>query len=261
MASWNPAQYGTFLEWRTRPSRDLAQRIDLPSPRRVIDLGCGPGNSTGVCAARWPSASIFAVDSSLEMIEAARTTHPTRRFEVDDIGQWARRAEDPAAPIDLIFSSAALQWVEDHADIFPRLLRKLAPGGVLAVQMPAYDAIPNQLMREMAASEGWRKWFPEGRASEWRSYPLEFYYAVLVRKAKWLDLWQTDYLQPMPDLQGIVDWYKSTGLRPYLDRIMDEAEQRDFLEEYRAKLEPFFPASEESGVPFVFRRIFIVAGI
>jgi len=261
MTSWNPAQYSAFLEWRTRPSRDLARRIDLNSPRQVIDLGCGPGNSTAVCVARWPSSHILGVDSSQEMIEAARTSQPSRRFEVDDIGQWARRPEDPSAPIDVIFSSAALQWVSDHVDIFPRLLRKLAPGGVLAVQMPAYNAIPNQLMREIAASDHWRRWFPDGRANEWRSHPLEFYYAALVREAKWLDLWQTDYLQPMPDVQGIVDWYRSTGLRPYLERISDEAEQRRFLQEYRDKLESFFPGSEAGGVPFLFRRIFIVAGV
>lgn len=259
--SWNPVQYGTFLEWRTRPSRDLAQRIDLPSPRRIIDLGCGPGNSTEVCAARWPSASILGIDHSPEMLEAARTAHPTTHFEVGDIAEWVRQAPDPAMPVDLIFSSAALQWVENHAEVFPRLLLKLAPGGVLAVQMPAYDAIPNQIMREMAASERWRKWFPAARANEWRSHPLEFYYDVLARHTRRLDLWQTDYLQPMPDLQGVVDWYKSTGLRPYLDSILDEGDQREFLDEFRSKLQPFYPASAAGGVPFLFRRIFIVGGI
>jgi trans-aconitate 2-methyltransferase len=261
MTSWNPAQYCAFLEWRTRPSHDLAQRVGLTEPRRIVDLGCGPGNSTQVCAARWCSASILGVDSSPEMIEAARRSQPASRFEVDDIGQWARRAPAPAEPIDLIFSSAALQWVEDHADIFPRLLRKLAPGGVLAVQMPAYDAIPNRVMREVAASERWRRWFPHGRANEWRSHALEFYYTVLANKANRLDLWQTDYMQPVSDVQEIVEWYKSTGLRPYLDRITDEAGREDFLHEYHAKLAPYFPTLETGGVAFLFRRIFIVATV
>jgi trans-aconitate 2-methyltransferase len=261
MNSWNPAQYGTFLEWRTQPSRDLAQRIALTSPRRIIDLGCGPGNSTHVCASRWPSASILGIDGSSEMIAAARAAHPDMQFEADDIGNWANRTAIPTPPIDLIFSSAALQWVENHADLFPRLLHLLAPGGVLAAQMPAYDAIPNRVMRELAASERWRHWFPEGRAKEWRSHSLEFYHSLLTRDAKRLDLWQTDYMQPLPDVQGIVNWYKSTGLRPYLERITDEIAQKDFLQEFAATLAPFYPEMEAGCVPFLFRRIFIVAGI
>jgi trans-aconitate 2-methyltransferase len=261
MASWNPAQYRTFLEWRTRPSRDLAQRINIAAPRQIVDLGCGPGNSTAVCAERWPAASILGLDSSPEMIAAARAAQPDRCWAVGDIGEWAFQPSKPGEQVDLIFSSAALQWIEDHATVFPRLVEKLAPGGVLAAHMPAYDAIPNQTMRAMASSARWRRWFPDGRAKEWRSHPLEFYYAALARSAKWLDLWATDYLQIMPDLDGIVEWYKSTGLRPYLDRIEDHAQRQEFLAEYQSRLNRFYPNSEAGGVPFLFRRIFIVAGV
>lgn len=260
MASWNPVQYSTFLDSRTRPSRDLVQRVELSSPRRIIDLGCGPGNSTMVCAERWPEASILGLDNSPEMIESARTSQPNRQWSVSDIGEWARQSDDSVGPVDLIFSCAALQWVDGHADVFPRLIQKLSPGGILAVHMPAYDAIPNRTMREMAASERWRQWFPDRRANEWRSHALEFYYANLARFAKWLDLWATDYLQIMPNLHGIVEWYQSTGLRPYLDCIKDARQRQEFLDEYGARLSPFFPESEAGGVPFLFRRIFIVAG-
>lgn len=256
--TWNPTQYATFLDLRTRPSRDLAQRVDA-SPRRVIDLGCGPGNSTAVCAERWPDASIAGLDSSPEMIETARARFPNLEWRVADIRAWID--EDPEGRVDLIFSSAALQWVDDHAVVFPRLLRKLAPGGVLAVQMPDYDAAPNRVLREMAAAERWRKWFPDGRAKEWRSHPLEFYYAVLAGAAKRLDLWATEYLQVMPHGEAIVDWYKGTGLRPYLDRIDDAGELDNFLREYGERLTPLYPASEAGGVPFLFRRIFLVAAV
>jgi trans-aconitate 2-methyltransferase len=261
MASWNPTQYGIFLDWRTRPSRDLAQRINIAAPRQIIDLGCGPGNSTAVCSERWPAASIRGLDSSPEMIASARAAQPDRCWTVGDIGEWALQPLKPEEQVDLIFSSAALQWIDDHATVFPRLIEKLSPGGVLAAQMPAYDAIPNRLMREMAASERWRRWFPDGRTKEWRSHPLEFYYAALVRSAKSLDLWATDYLQIIPDIDGIVEWYKSTGLRPYLDRIEDNGHRLEFLDEYRSCLDAFYPKSEAGGVPFLFRRIFIVAGV
>lgn len=260
MPSWDPAQYGAFLDWRTRPSRDLVQRIDLASPRRIIDLGCGPGNSTALCAERWPAASIIGLDSSPEMIESARALQPDRQWKVGDIGAWARQPEDGAERMDLIFSCAALQWVDDHADVFPRLIRKLTSDGVFAVHMPAYDAVPNRVMREMAASERWSKWFPDRRAREWHSHSLDFYYAALSRCTKWLDLWATDYLHIMPDVNGIVEWYRGTGLRPYLDCIRDPDERHEFLDEYRARLSPLFPTSEAGGVPFLFRRIFIVAG-
>jgi trans-aconitate 2-methyltransferase len=261
MASWNPTQYGAFLDWRTRPSRDLAQRINITAPRRIIDLGCGPGNSTAVCAERWPAASILGLDSSPEMIASARASQPDRCWMIGDIGEWALQPLGTGEQVDLIFSSAALQWIEDHATVFPRLLEKLSPGGVLAVQMPAYNAIPNRLMREMAAGAQWRRWFSNGRAKEWRSHPLEFYYEVLSHRVKRLDLWATDYLQIMPDVDGIVEWYKSTGLRPYLDRIDDEGQRVEFLEEFRSRLEPFYSKSPVGGVPFLFRRIFIVAGV
>jgi trans-aconitate 2-methyltransferase len=260
MASWNPAQYGAFLEYRTRPSRDLAQRINLSAPRQIVDLGCGPGNSTAVCAERWPSASILGLDSSPEMIEAARASQPNRCWVVGGISEWASQPLKPREHVDLIFSSAALQWVDDHATIFPQLFEKLSPGGVLAAQMPSYDAIPNRTMRELASSELWSRWFPEGPAKEWHSHPLEFYYQTLARSAKWLDLWATDYLQIMPDIDSIVEWYKGTGLRPYLDGIKDDGQRQDFLGEFRSRLDPLYPKSAAGGVPFPFRRIFIVAG-
>jgi len=194
------------------------------------------------------------------MIDAARDTYPSQDWRVADIGEWIQCA--PADErFDVIFSSAALQWVRKHGDVFPRLVERLNPGGALAVQMPSYDAIPNRVMRELAASESWRQWFPEGGANEWHSHPLDFYHAVLTRTAARLDLWATDYFQVMPRVSSIVDWYKSTGLRPYLDRITKTDERDRFLAEYEARLSPFYPESEAGGVPFLFRRIFIVAHV
>ena len=195
------------------------------------------------------------------MIESARSTQPNRTWLLGDIGEWIRQPGGMENEVDLIISSAALQWVEDHAHVFPRILHKLAPGGVFACQMPAYDAIPNQLMRNMAASEAWRHSFPNGRAKEWRSHSLDFYYGILVASAKWLDLWATDYLQVMSDVEDIVEWYKGTGLRPYLECIQGIDRRREFLEEYKSRLCAVYPKSEAGGVPFLFRRIFIVAGV
>ncbi len=261
MPTWNPQQYGAFLDSRTRPSSDLVQRLQHLKPHRIVDLGCGPGNSTVVCAKQWPDAAIIGIDNSPDMIAAATTAYPDRSWKVDDIGAWASTPPDPDAPVDLIFSSAALQWVPNHAMLFPQLIGKLAPGGALAAQMPAYEAPPNRIMREMAAAPHWRDHFPDGRSDEWLNHPLPFYYDALAPIAKWLDLWSTEYLQIVKTVDGIVEWYKGTGLRPYLDRIPNEPDRHCFLAEFRDRLEPYYPRARNGQVLFPFRRIFIVAGV
>ncbi len=257
MPAWDPAQYLRYSNLRTRPSYDLAQRVQIADARRIADLGCGPGNSTGVCAERWPDASILGIDSSAAMIEKARAAWPEREWKVADIANWA--FEENGERFDVLFSSAALQWIPDHARLFPRLLGRLSPGGVLAVQMPAYNALPNAAMREQAAEPAWRRWFPEGRANEWYSHDLEHYHQILAPYASHLDLWATDYLQVMPDFESIIEWYKGTGLQPYLQTIHDEAEQRRFLAEYAERLRPHYPPSVTGDVLFSFRRLFILA--
>ena len=257
MPSWSPEQYLAFGEQRTRPARDLAQRVDVANPHRVVDLGCGPGNSTEVCAERWPDASIVGLDSSAAMIEKARLQYPNREWRVGDIADWAMAADGER--FDVIFANASLQWVDDHATLFPRLLGRVAQGGALAAQMPSYENPANEAMRELAANEGWRRWFPEGCAKEWRSHELDFYYETLRPRAARLDLWATEYVQIMPDVSAIVEWYKGTGLRPYLDAIGEETERARFLAEFGERLRPSYPNSPAGGVLFPFRRVFVVA--
>jgi trans-aconitate 2-methyltransferase len=257
MSSWSPQQYLKFGDLRARPCRDLATRVELTDARRVIDLGCGPGNLGDIAAGCWPGASILGIDSSPAMIETARAAHPEYEWRIGDIVDWAG---SDGERYDVVFSNAALQWVPDHGVIFPRLFEHVAPGGALAVQMPGnYHAPPHQILREMAASPGWKRWFPDGRAREWHSHNLDFYYDALAPQAARLDLWATEYLQVMSNVEAIVEWYKATGLRPYLDPIVEDAERRRFLAEYLEKLRPHYPLSASGSVLFPFRRIFIVA--
>lgn len=257
MPTWSPEQYLVFAEWRTRPSRDLAQQVNVAEPRRIVDLGCGPGNSSAVCAERWPHASLLGLDSSSVMIETARRAYPLTEWRVADIDDWILQPDGER--FDIIFSSAALQWLDHHEQLFPRLLQRLHPGGALAVQIPAYEAIPNRVMRELARDKSWSRWFPEGRANEWCSHELPFYYEALAPHSSRLNLWATDYLQIMPDFGAIVEWYQSTGLRPYLEVIREERERERFLTEYAERLRPYYPDSIAGGVPFSFRRLFIIA--
>ena len=152
MPTWSPDQYLKFTEERTRPCRELAERIDVASVRRVIDIGCGPGNSTEVLAARWPDAEITGLDNSAEMIAAARKSQPARRWVVREIADWAASNDgnESRGQFDVVFSNAALHWLPDHAVLYPRLLARTAPGGTFAAQIPGnFDAPAHEIMRDI----------------------------------------------------------------------------------------------------------------
>jgi len=228
--------------------------VALDAPKRIVDLGCGPGNSTAVLAARWPGAEIMGIDSSPEMIAAAGKEMPTGRWGVGDISSW--KAEQP---VDLVFSNAALQWVPDHAGLYPRLLAQVAEGGALAVQVPINLHAPaHQAMRQLAAGPGWRSYFPQ-RVREWHVFPTEAYYDFVAKQATRVDMWETEYLHVLAGPEAIVEWYQGTGLRPFLDMLPGEEERGRFLKEYGEMLRPLYPARPDGRVLFPFKRLFLIA--
>jgi trans-aconitate 2-methyltransferase len=254
MPTWNAGQYLRFADERTRPCRDLVAALALESPRRIVDLGCGPGNSAAVLAARWPSSEIIGVDSSEAMIAAARRSAPERTWLVDDIASWTADT-----PFDLVFSNAALQWIPDHEVAIPRLLAQAAPGGALAVQVPCnLHAAAHEAMRTIAARPTWQPHLGGG-VREWHVHPSSFYYDLLAPHAARLDLWETEHLHVMPGPSAIVEWYKGTGLRPFLDRLPDEAARQRFLDEYLEAITAAYPARPDGRVLFAFRRLFVIA--
>jgi trans-aconitate 2-methyltransferase len=256
MPTWDPHQYLQFAEERTLPCRDLVRRIELSAPTNIIDLGCGPGNSAAVIAERWPQARITGLDNSPEMIAAARKTQPQNNWIVGDITTWAQADEQL---FDLIVSNAAMQWVDDHSTAFARLMRHVAPGGALAIQMPGnYDAPAHLLMRELSASPAWRDRFPR-RVREWNVHDLPFYYDVLNPHAKRVDLWATEYIHNMPESGAIVEWYRGTGLRPFLDALSTESDRERFTHEYGQRLRAAYPQQSDGRVLFPFRRLFMIA--
>lgn len=254
MPTWNSTQYLKFNAERTRPAIDLAARIALDTPARVVDLGCGPGNSTAVLARRWPQAQLTGVDNSPAMLATARRDFPAWTWRENDIATW--QAE---TPYDVIFANASLQWVPDHAHEYPRLLEQVAPGGALAVQVPAnLDEPPHRLMRELAASPAWQPHFQKPPRI-WHVHEPEFYYDVLAGRASRVDVWTTDYYHVLGGVDGIVEWYKGTGLRPWLEALPDEATRIRFLDEYRTLLAPYFPVRPDGRVLFPFHRLFVIA--
>ncbi len=257
MPTWNSDQYLKFANERTQPAVDLAARVALAAPQRAIDLGCGPGNSTLVVANRWPEARLTGLDNSAAMLAAARNTLPAAQWLEGDITTWA--AHTAAASFEVIFANASLHWVPEHAVVLPQLLAAVAPGGALALQMPAnFDAPPHRLMRELGTSESWRSFFtPPPR--EWHVHPSEFYYDTLAPHAARVELWTTDYIHVLAGIDGIVEWYRGTGLRPWLDALPDEATRHRFLANYKELLAPHFPIRADGRILFPFRRLFVIA--
>lgn len=255
MPTWDADQYLRFADERTQPCRDLVARLPLDEPRRVIDLGCGPGNSTAVLAARWPKAEITGLDSSREMIARARENFPKMEWIVGDIETW-----QTDEPFDVVFSNAALQWLPGHREVLPYLFGQVAQGGVLAVQVPGDPQVmPHQLMRELAASREWRDHFPS-TVRDWSVETPGVYYDILTPHALRLDLWTTDYIHILPDVAAIGEWYRGTGLRPYLDPLGDELLRARFMEDFLAGLRRHYAPQSDGRVLFPFRRLFVVAG-
>lgn len=251
MPSWKPDQYLKFAAERTQPCRDLAARVAIQNPQRVIDLGCGPGNSTEVLAARWPRAELTGLDSSAEMIAKARGLHPEWRWLSGDIAEWT----DGEDCFDVVSSNAAIQWVPDHPGVFPRLMAHVAPGGALAVQMPYnYDAEAHRLMRAVASR------FPAtGSVREWFTHGIGFYYDALTPLSARVELWSTEYIHVLEGPEGIVEWYRGSGMRPFLDALSTDAERERFTAEYLAAIREAYPARQDGHVLYPFRRLFIVA--
>ncbi|MFD1704497.1 trans-aconitate 2-methyltransferase [Methylopila henanensis] len=253
---WSAARYLRFEDERTRPAAELLARVPLASARRVVDLGCGPGNSTELLARRFPDAEAVGVDSSPDMLAAARGRLPSARFVEADIAHWAPgEAERP----DVIFANAALQWLPDHETLFPRLLRALAPGGVLAVQMPDNLQEPSHVaMRETALDGRWRDRLSAAAASRTALLPMERYYDLLTGAGATADVWRTTFAHPLDGLAAIVDWLRATGLRPFTAPL-DAAERTLFEADYQRRLASFYTPRADGKVLLRFPRLFMVA--
>jgi trans-aconitate 2-methyltransferase len=255
MPTWDPRQYLKFSDHRLRPALDLLAQIPLDNPRAVYDLGCGPGNITRLLAERWPGARVVGVDSSAEMLVRARQEAPGVTFAQAGIEQWA-----PPAPADLLFTNSTLQWLDDHARLFPRLVAQLAPQGVLAVQMPHnHDAPSHAAMREAAEEGPWRTQLRSVRAIR-PVGALDDYYRILAPVARQIDVWETEYLHVLEGDNPVVEWTKGTGLRPYLDALK-EPERGAFLAAYAARIAALYPKQADGRTLLPFKRLFILTRV
>jgi trans-aconitate 2-methyltransferase len=254
MADWDAGQYLKFEDERTRPSVDLLARVPLTRPKRCIDLGCGPGNSTELLARRFPDAVVSGLDSSPDMLAKARQRLPELSFEEADIAAW-----EPQERYDLVFANAVLQWLPDHKSLLQRLAGCLERGGCLAVQMPNnLDEPSHRLMRQVAARGPWSNRLASAVEARESIASFEEYYAWLLGAGCSIDPWQTTYVHPLAGASAIVEWLKGTGLRPFVDRLPDE-ERPAYLAAYEAEIARAYPSQADGKVLLRFPRLFLVA--
>jgi trans-aconitate 2-methyltransferase len=265
---WDPGTYLRFGDERGRPFFDLLSRVQAVEPGLVIDLGCGPGNLTAALAARWPAARVLGVDSSPEMIEAARTgagavatggsAQPGQAgrlaFELADIRTWR-----PEQPVDVITCNAVLQWIPGHQELLASWVRWLAPAGWLAFQLPGnFDQPSHTILRELASAPRWKPLLDGAPLNRQAGDPVD-YLALLAGAGCDVDAWETTYLHVLQGEDAVVDWYRGSGLRPVL-AALPPALAEEFLAGYRERIRVAYPAAPY-GTVLPFRRVFVVARV
>ncbi len=230
----------------------MLARVPLAAPDRVYDLGCGAGNVTRELQRRWPQAVLTGVDSSPEMLEQARRELPTAEWQQAELAQWHTQAAD------VIYSNAALHWLDDHEKLFAALFAMLAKGGVLAVQMPhMHEAPSHRAMRETARAGPWKQQL-EFLLGQPRVSPPDFYYRILAPLAADLDIWESEYLQVLEGTNPVLAWTQGTALRPFL-AALEEPQRSAFEADFAARLLELYPPAADGRTLFPFRRLFIVA--
>jgi trans-aconitate 2-methyltransferase len=252
-SDWAARQYVLFENERTRPVRNLIAAIPATDARLAVDIGCGPGNSTEVLLAHLPGAAVSGIDSSPDMIEAARKRLPQCQFDMHDVSTW-----DAPGPYDVILANAVFQWVPDHQQLFPSLVKKLAPGGSLAVQMPDnLDEPAHRVMREVAAHGPWADQL-KGVERTLR-LGADWYYGLLKPLCARVDVWRTVYHHPLAGgADAVVEWFKGSALRPFL-AALDDTQREAFLLRYRDEIANAYPALADGTVLLPFPRLFVVA--
>jgi trans-aconitate 2-methyltransferase len=250
---WNPQQYLKFAGHRLRPALDLLARIpDVPA-QAIVDLGAGAGNVTKLLKERWPGAEVTGVEGSAEMVAAGRKAAPDVQWQHADLASW-----QPSKRYDLVYSNAALHWLPDHAKLFPAIMKTVAPGGFLAVQMPRNFLAPSHvLIGETALNGPWR-----AKVAHLVTPPPvhepQFYHDVLAPHVAHIDLWETEYLQVLEGENPVKEWTKGTWLTRYLD-VLQGDEKAAFEAAYGERVAAAYPRNAAGQTLFPFRRMFIVA--
>jgi len=255
MADWNPNLYLKFEKERTQPAKDLISRIEKDGPVRIIDIGCGPGNSTRELKKKWPKAEIIGIDNSPNMIKMAKENLPELEWIVADAGANLSHL----GKFDIVFSNAAIQWIPNHEKLIPNLFYMLNENGILAMQIPnVTDMSINKAVNTARKDNKWDIYLNSVTDKMFYDSP-QGYYDILCRLSSEIYLWETHYYHVMEGHQSIIDWYRSTGMKPYRDKLPNEELRHEFENDVLRIVEKEYNFQKNGTVLFPFRRMFFVA--
>lgn len=253
MPNWNPIQYERFLKDRTRPAIDLTNRLEEFTPNSILDLGCGPGNSTKVLMDKFPNAKITGADNSDKMLDKARELYPDIEFiHLDANGDLHEISEK----YDLVFSNACIQWLPNHRELLPKLMTLLKPNGVLAIQIPMQREHPVHIIINELVNTA--KWSNKISPRQYNNLTTEEYFDVLSDISNDFEIWEINYCHRMPSYESIIEWYKGTGLRPYLEQLT-ELDANDFVNDVYIGLKQRYKTQKNGEILFRFPRLFFIA--
>jgi trans-aconitate 2-methyltransferase len=254
MGDWNPEKYLMFERERSRPAIDLIRRIDHRSPERILDVGCGPGNSTNILYNRWKKANITGIDNSKAMLEKANKTNGSINWVLGDAGGDLSHL----GTFDIIFSNAVFQWIPHIEILIPKLFNMLNEHGVLAAQIPFVQDMPiHNIIIDISTKPEWSQHFRN--VSTYKLYSPEFYYEVLSRITTDIDLWETRYFHIMDGYDDLLEWFTSTGLRPYLDCLVNDEKKKAFKKDILNEIRQNYNTYKNGKVILPFHRVFFIA--
>ena len=257
MLDWNPDLYLKFEKERTLPAKDLISRIEIVNPKKILDVGCGSGNSTHELKKIWPNAEIIGIDNSKAMIEKARSLYDDTRFILQD----ATEDLSYLGKFDIIFSNASIQRIPDHENLIKSLYDLLEDNGVLAIQLPLVDEVrAQQALYELEHVKKYKQYL-DNKSIRFNTKSKEFYYDILssLFKPESIYIWSTTYTHAMDSLDDILKWYESTTLVPYFDAFPNEEIISNFKNNFYIKLKNVYFPRPNGSVLFDYERLFLVA--
>jgi trans-aconitate 2-methyltransferase len=251
---WNPELYLKFGKERIQPSIDLVSRISFDNPENILDIGCGPGNSTQVLNERWPNSKILGIDNSLAMIEKAKNDYPNQEWMLSDAGK-----DNIPGKYDIVFSNATFQWIPNHLKLLKKIRDILFKNGVIAVQIPLFLDMPlRQSIEKISQNIRWSEQ-TKGVSNLFTIHSYKEYYDFLADLFIKIDMWETHYMHIMDSQKAILEMIRSTGLKPYLERLETDKDKNEFEQMVLNEIKKEYPNQENGKVLFPFKRLFFIA--
>ena len=251
---WNPDLYLKFDKERIQPTIDLVSRIDFDSPSKIIDIGCGPGNSTQILAQRWPKSQISGVDNSQAMIDKASYDFPNQDWKLLDAG-----TDEIKDKYDIVFSNATIQWIPNHNDLLEKFKNILTDKGIMAIQLPLFFEMPlGQSIARISKENRWSA-ITENVNDLFTIHDYSEYYDILSKLFKTIEIWESNYVHIMDSQYSILEMIRSTGLRPYLNKLDNDVDKLDFEEKVLTDIKNYYPLQKNGKVLFPFKRLFFIA--